>query len=459
MLIIIRDVIFPIMSYSAEDEELWNTNPHEYIRVKFDFFEDFVSPVAAASNLLVSCCRKRKDMLQKCMQLVIEVLSAGDAAGPRQKDGALHITGSLAEHLRSKAEYRSQLDGLVAQYVFPEFASPFGHMRARACWTLQFFKLQQEANLIEAVRLTTNALLTDPELPVKVEAAIALQNMLKDQERVQKHLEPQIKQVTLELLNIIRETENDDLTSVLSKIVCKYKDQLCPIAIEICTHLATTFSQLLESDESTDEKAITAMGLLNTMETLVIAFGQQNDILNGLEPIVLQVVCHILQNSFVEFYEEALNLIFEMTNWRISTDMWKCLDVLFDVFVKDGFDYFTDMMPALHNYITIDTKALLNGGPESERRILGLLNMCQRILNGEPAEEAECHAAKLLEVMILQCGNSINTIIPTFLELVLARLTRKVQSSELRTMCLQVRLNLNKLPFYCLIHQSYFCLL
>lgn len=36
---IIRDVLFPILSYSAADEELWNTDPYEYIRVKFGKFK------------------------------------------------------------------------------------------------------------------------------------------------------------------------------------------------------------------------------------------------------------------------------------------------------------------------------------------------------------------------------------------------------------------------------------
>lgn len=109
---IIRDVIFPILSYSAADEELWNTDPYEYIRVKFgrdkferyqhlnvfdvlitsisDIFEDFVSPVTAAQTLLHSACRKRKDMLQKTMQFCLEVLTSPNA-DPRQKDGALHM--------------------------------------------------------------------------------------------------------------------------------------------------------------------------------------------------------------------------------------------------------------------------------------------------------------------------------------------------------------------------------
>merc|ERR1712013_240268 len=51
----------------------------------------------------------------------------------------------------------------------------------------------------------------------------------------------------------------------------------------------------------------------------------------------------------------------------------------------------------------------------------------------------ECHAAKLLEVIILQCkGMNIDQAIPIFVELVLKRLTREVKTSELRTMCIQV---------------------
>lgn len=35
MLAVIQDVIFPIMSYTEADDELWKTDPYEYIRVKF----------------------------------------------------------------------------------------------------------------------------------------------------------------------------------------------------------------------------------------------------------------------------------------------------------------------------------------------------------------------------------------------------------------------------------------
>lgn len=191
--------------------------------------------------------------------------------------------------------------------------------------------------MVEAIRLTTNALLTDQDLPVKVEAAIALQMMLSAQTKAQKYIEPLIKQITLELLNIIRETENDDLTSVMQKIVCTYTEQLMPIAVEICQHLvrslshviernklirmrrqtimlcvsfqAATFSQVLETDEGSDEKAITAMGLLNTIETLLTVMEDQPQIMAQLEPIVLQVVAHIFGQSVMGMHSFIFKLL------------------------------------------------------------------------------------------------------------------------------------------------------
>lgn len=107
---------------------------------------------------------------------------------------------------------------------------------------------------------------------------------------------------------------------------------------------------------------------------------------------------------------------------------------MFQVFEKDAFDYFTDMMPALHNYVTVDTEAFVS----NPNYLLALFNMCKAILTGDAGEDAECHAAKLLEVILLQCKGRVDQCIPSFVELVLSRLTREVKTSELRTMCLQV---------------------
>lgn len=114
--------------------------------------------------------------------------------------------------------------------------------------------------------------------------------------------------------------------------------------------------------------------------------------------------------------------------------MWKVLELIYQVFQKNGFDHFVDMMPALHNYVTVDTPAFLS----NENHMLAMFNMAKAVMSGDSGEDGECHAAKLIEVIILQCKGHIDQCIPSLIELVLNRLTREVKTSELRTMCLQV---------------------
>lgn len=235
------------------------------------------------------------------MQFIMQIISAPNVDA-KQKDGALHMVGTLADVLLKKKLYRDSMEQMLTTYIFPEFQSPYGHMRARACWVLHSFseiKFKNLQVLADSLRLTANALLTDSELPVKVEAAIVIQMYLTSQEKAAPYLEQQIKPLTLELLTIIRETENDDLTGVMQKIVCTYTEQLIPIAVEICQHLASTFSQVLESEDGSEDKAITAMGLINTIETLLTVMEEYPQITTQLRPIVMGVVVHVFQQNII----------------------------------------------------------------------------------------------------------------------------------------------------------------
>lgn len=51
-------------------------------------------------------------------------------------------------------------------------------------------------------------------------------------------------------------------------------------------------------------------------------------------------------------------------------------DVNLQMFRSDGFDYFTEMMPALHNYVTVDTEGFLS----SEARVGAIFDMCETIM-------------------------------------------------------------------------------
>lgn len=43
----------------------------------------------------------------------------------------------------------------------------------------------------------------------------------------------------------------------------------------------------------------------------------------------------------VDFYEEVLTLIYSLTGTHISNHLWQVFKMLYDMFQKDGIDYFT----------------------------------------------------------------------------------------------------------------------
>lgn len=438
MLDIVREIIFPLMCHSEEDELLWQSDPVEYIRVKYDVYEEFFSPVSAAQGLLKSAVSKRKEVLQKSMGFILQVLTTNGLV-PHKKAGALHMVGTIADVLLAKKIYKDQAELMIVNHVFPAFGASEGYLRARACWVLHCFsevKYKNIHNLEMAMNLLRGCVVSDSELPVKVEAAISIQMLLTEQEKAKDILRPSVREIIVKILETLRETENDDLTSVLQKLVCSYVDEVTPLAIDITNHLAHTFAKVLENEGGVagDEKAIAAMGILNTLDTMVTVMEDQPQILQHIESIVLNVIGLILRHNVIEFYEELLSLIYSLTCQGISENMWNVFPMLYQLFKNDGFDYFTDMMPALHNYITVDPK----GFSSNPKHLEIIYDMCKSVLTGDGGEDAECHAAKLFEVILLQYKGQVDSVIPSFVEVALERLTREVRTSELRTMCLQV---------------------
>ncbi|POI34227.1 hypothetical protein CIB84_002021 [Bambusicola thoracicus] len=378
-------------------------------------------------------------VLPKIMAYCYQILTEPNI-DPRKKDGALHVIGSLADILLKKSVFKDQMELMLQNHVFPLFMSNLGYLRARSCWVLRSFStlnFHNELNLRNAVELVKKSLIDDKEMPVKVEAAIALQMLISHQEQAKEYVRPYVRPVLQELLHIVRETENDDITYVIQKMVPEYSQEVATIAVDMTQPLAEIFGKVLQSEEyeEVEGKTVMAMAILDAIETILTVVEDHKEITQQLESICLPIIGLVLQKHVIEFYEEILSLAYSLTCRMISPQMWQLLGVIYEVFQQNFFEYFTDMMPLLHNYVTVDTDTLLSNPKHLEI----IYAMCKKVLTGDAGEDAECHAAKLLEVIVLQCkGRGIDQCIPLFVEAVLERLTRGVKTSELHTMCLQV---------------------
>ena len=89
------------------------------------------------------------------------------------------------------------LEQLLVQFVLPEFASPHGYLRARACHVLYTFSMvtYQDFSNVQAIMEAVLKCLQDEELPVRAQAAIALRKLLEEQELAQQVAKPFVKDI------------------------------------------------------------------------------------------------------------------------------------------------------------------------------------------------------------------------------------------------------------------------
>lgn len=51
------------------------------------------------------------------------------------------------------------------------------------------------------------------------------------------YMKPHVRPIMQELLHIVRETENDDVTNVIQKMICEYSQEVASIAVDMTQHL------------------------------------------------------------------------------------------------------------------------------------------------------------------------------------------------------------------------------
>ncbi|KAJ2377804.1 Nonsense-mediated mRNA decay protein 5, partial [Coemansia sp. RSA 2611] len=180
---IVAHFIFPQLCFTKADQELWEDNPVEYVQKRIEPLDDFGSATVAVSNLLIDLAFDRKSAtLNTILGFVNGVLTnyqqgTDGACDPRSKDGALSMMTSLSSALMSrKSPISGTLPNFLLTHVVPEFKSKYGFLRARALDTycryssVTFPSKQVSNTVFESVF----GLLHDPELPVRVHAALAL---------------------------------------------------------------------------------------------------------------------------------------------------------------------------------------------------------------------------------------------------------------------------------------------
>ena len=452
---IVRHVIFPVMCISDTDIELFEDDPAEYIQKKFTYYDEVSSPDMAANSFLITLTQQRKKQTFTVLAFINETVNAYEAApenerDPKQKEGALRMTGTLAPvMLGKKSPIANQVEYFFVRHVFPEFRSPRGYLRARACDMVEKFQELKFENQDNLITVYTNILesMADRELPVRLEAALALQPLIKH-EIIKEFMQQTIPAVMQQLLSLANEVDVDALANVMEEFVEVFAAELTPFAVALTEQLRDTYlrimGELVERAKGSpdtisdlyDDKSITALGVLQTIGTLFLTLESTPDVMLHLETILMPIIEITLENKLFDLFNEVFEIIDSCTfsAKSISETMWQAFELIHRTF-KDGAElYLEDMLPALENYISYGRDRLIC----TPVYVDAIVSMVETIFTEKRAGGVDriC-GCKLAEGLMIHLRGNIDRYIQPFLSIAMNTLLAsdsKVKSLKIHLM-------------------------
>ncbi|OAY52150.1 importin beta-like SAD2 isoform X1 [Manihot esculenta] len=447
--VLLFEIVFPLMCFNDNDQKLWDEDPHEYVRKGYDIIEDLYSPRTASMDFVSELVRKRgKENLQKFIQFIVEIFKRYDEAPVgykpyRQKDGALLAIGALCDKLKQTEPYKSELERMLVQHVFPEFSSPVGHLRAKAAWVAGQYahiNFSDQNNFRKALHSVVSGL-RDTELPVRIDSVFALRSFVEACKDLNE-IRPILPQLLDEFFKLMNEVENEDLVFTLETIVDKFGEEMAPYALGLCQNLAAAFWRCMNTaeadDEADDPGALAAVGCLRAISTILESVSRLPHLFVQIEPTLLPIMRRMLTTDGQEVFEEVLEIVSYMTFFApsISLDMWSLWPLMMEALADWAIDFFSNILVPLDNYISRGTAHFLTCKEPDYQQ--SLWTMISSIMADRNLEDSDIEPApKLIEVVFQNCKGQVDQWVEPYLRITVERLHR-AEKSYLKCLLIQV---------------------
>ncbi|KAK0725706.1 armadillo-type protein [Lasiosphaeris hirsuta] len=455
---LVTHFIFPVLCLSEDDVEKFDDEPEEYLHRKLNFYEEVSSPDVSATNFLVTLTKARRKQTFEILKFINEVVNQYELAPEGEKnhiakEGALRMIGTLAPViLGKKSPIADQVEYFIVRYVFPEFTNQQGFLRARACDTVEKFEqlnFKEQNSLLTIYRHILDCM-ADPKLPVRVTAALALQPLIRH-DIIRTSMQQSIPTIMQQLLKLANEADIDALANVMEDFVEVFATELTPFAVALSEQLRDTYMriirELLENNEKRDDldneygdflddKSITALGVLQTIGTLILTLESTPDVLLHIEGVLMPVIQVTLENKLYDLYNEVFEIIDSCTfaAKQISPTMWRAFELIHTTFKSGAELYLEDMLPALDNFVQYGTPQLI----QSPQYVEALFEMVSDMfIDGKVGGVDRICACKLAEAMMLSLRGHIDNCALGFITMAMGVLSTqdvKVKSYRIHLM-------------------------
>lgn len=384
---LITEISFKLFTPKDEDLELYDEEPEEYIHKIFEIIDENTGEDSLHS-FLFTLVEKRVDYLVPMFQFIYNKFNELNNLNEtyevaKSKESIMKFLSPISYKLSTDDNpIIQEIEPFLINFIIPNFNSNFNFLKARTCNLISKFDSLNFTNS-NSMNLLYNGIIScfsnnNNGLPCQIQASLAIQAFigLDEFKILLKNLLLQIMEKLMELSN---KFDSDILPAVMQELVESYPSDLEPFAEQLMEQLSYKVIELLKSlnemsnaayseiddyDSVATDKTSTALGILNTMITILLYFENSIEIIGKLEIYYSKVIELIFKLSIDDFYAEASELI-ENTLFltrNVSPIMWNLFDNLCDSLLSDGdiILYLEDSLPALKNYLIYGNETIKN---------------------------------------------------------------------------------------------------
>ncbi|KAF8157919.1 armadillo-type protein [Crassisporium funariophilum] len=456
---LVSTFVFPQLSFTNAKKTLWENDPVDYVRVSVDEYESYSTPVSAATTFLFSLASNRtKTTFLPILGFINSVLRAHGP--PQQRFGALNMTAALGPYIMRHPDVKNNMESFMLQFVSPELASPEPYLRAIALEILGTVTKQglvwSSADVLNNHFQAVARALDDPEFPVKVQAALALTEMVLAHESVRTAVAPQVGKVIQDLLKMSDETDLDILNHSMEVMVDQFQTELLPVAAMLTARLCESYLRLARESalhdqiednadldtllaDVDDDKTFAAMGVAKTIGTIVSSVDGSPEILAQIQEIVIPIIVFSLSERLLDLFDNMYELVDSLTYKlrSISPSMWPVFELTYRLFKNEAVDFLEEMLPSLDNFVSYGSD-VIKSRPEYTRMLVDIYTTS--ITNDQLGENDRVNGSKLAESLLLNLRGGIDDHLQTIIGTAL-NIADDSQTSALRLANLEVLVN------------------
>ncbi|KAF9046357.1 armadillo-type protein [Panaeolus papilionaceus] len=457
---LVSKFVFPQLSFTEARRQLWENDPIDYVRVSVDEYESYTTPVSAATTFLYALAVNRTKITFMPILSFINTILANPATPPEQRFGVLNMTAALGPYIMRHPEVKQSVEHLLTNFVTKELSASEPYLRAIAIeivgtMTKQGFQWSTPQLLREHFEAVARSL-DDPEFPVKVQAALALTEMVQAYESVREAVAPQIGKVIQDLLKMSDETDLDILNNSMDVMVELFQTELLPVAAQLAARLCESYMRLaresaihehLEENadldalltDGDDDKVFAAMGVAKTISTIIASIDSSPEILAQIQEIVIPIITFTLENRLLDLFDNMYELVDSLTYKlkAISPSMWPVFEMTYRLFKHEAVDFLEEMLPSLDNFVSYGGD-VIKSHHDYKQMLVDIYTTS--MTNEHLGENDMVNGSKLAESILLNLRGAVDDYLQPIIQTALNS-NDKINTRALRLANLEVLIN------------------